>query len=202
MTQYHRMCREWILSTPFWQWLPCLKAIRLRTYNLKPTANLGHFKCFSHPPDEVKQRKGSRGHSLWRPQDPYVHITPSSSFSYLRYEMYYTIRTQQLWTIQKSLEGQVNLKLNKFPFSLCFSLPLHFDRTIPWHIHRLLPISSRSWPSLIGATRNKSKQDAGCVPNRAHNTPKTLHVSRDCPLSLHDTLCCIFAVLLWLMYDC
>lgn len=64
------------------------------------------------------------------------------------------------------------MKLNEILFSLCFSFC--FDHTIPWHIHRLLFNSSRSEPSLIGATRNKSKQETEIVPNRAHNALKPL----------------------------
>lgn len=64
------------------------------------------------------------------------------------------------------------MKLNAILFSLCFSVC--FDHIIPWHIHRQLLNSSRSEPCLIGATRNKSKQETEIVPNRAHNALKPL----------------------------
>lgn len=64
------------------------------------------------------------------------------------------------------------MKLNESLFSPCFSIC--FDHTVPWHIHRQLFNSSRSEPSLIGATRNKSKQETELVSNRAHNALKPL----------------------------
>lgn len=90
----------------------------------------------------------------------------------------------------------------RFLFSLCFALAPCFDHTTPWHIHHQLFNSSRSGPSLIGATRNKSKQETGRVPNRAHIALKTSNVSCDCPVSLHFTSCNIFPILPQLMYGC
>lgn len=77
----------------------------------------------------------------------------------------------------------VNMKLNEAPLFLCFALAFCFDHTNSWHIYHQLFNSSRSGPSLIGATRNKSKQEVGVVPNRAHNAPKTANVFSFCPLS-------------------
>lgn len=66
----------------------------------------------------------------------------------------------------------VNMKLNEAPLFLCFALAFCFDHTNSWHVYHQLFNSARSGPTLIGATRNKSKQEVGVVPNRAHNAPK------------------------------
>lgn len=79
----------------------------------------------------------------------------------------------------------VNMKLNETPLFLCFALAFCFDHTNSWHIYHQLFNSARSGPTLIGAMRNKSKQEVGVVPNRAHNAPKSANVFSFCPLSLH-----------------
>lgn len=79
----------------------------------------------------------------------------------------------------------VNMKSNEAPLFLCFALAFCFDHTISWHIYHQLFNSTRSGPTLIGATRNKSKQEVGVDPNRAHNAPKPDNVFSFCPLSLH-----------------
>lgn len=94
-------------------------------------------------------------------------------FAFLRFKLHFFGSGCVFKLYYKSLEGLINMKLNEIPFSLCCSLALGFDHTIPWHIHRQLFNSSRSGPSLIGAMRNKSKQETGLVPKRAHTALET-----------------------------
>lgn len=79
-------------------------------------------------------------------------------------------------------KGLINMKLSEIPFSHCRSLAFCFDHTILWQIHRQRFNSCWSGPSLIGTTRNKSKQETGLLPKRAHNALET-SVSCDFPVS-------------------
>lgn len=84
----------------------------------------------------------------------------------------YKLRHRLFWR-----PNTVNMKPNEAPLFLCFALAFCFDHTNSWHIYHQLFNSARSGPTLIGATRNKSKQEVGVVPNRAHNAPKLLMFS-------------------------
>lgn len=79
--------------------------------------------------------------------------------------------------------------------SLCYALAFCFDHTISWHIYHQLFNSSRNGPTLIGAMRNKSKQEARLVLNRAQKAPKTTKVFSFCTVSIHLSFCNIFPVL-------
>lgn len=92
----------------------------------------------------------------------------------------YKLQHRLFWRL-----NTVNMKPNEAPLFLCFALAFCFDHTISWHIYHQLFNSARSGPTLIGATRNKSKQEVGVLPNRAHNAPKTDNVFSFCPLSFH-----------------
>lgn len=132
-----------------------------------------------------------------------VHFILRSSFCFfLRLKLHFFEVAAFTSCNTSLLKVLINMELNEIPFSLCFSLALCFDHTIPWHIHRQIFNSYRSGPSLIGAMRNKSKQETGLVPNRVYNALKTPNVSCDCPVSLHVTSCNIFPILPQLMYGC
>lgn len=123
-----------------------------------------------------------------------MFILPELKHLFCRSSCIYKLQHRLFWR-----PNTVNMKLNEAPLFLCFALAFCFDHTNSWHIYHQLFNSARSGPTLIGATRNKSKQEVGVVPNRAHNAPKTANVFSFCPLSLHVS-CYFFTAACELIY--
>lgn len=102
-----------------------------------------------------------------------LHSILRSSFCFfLQFKLHF------FWTcLRLQAVIQVSWRPNKYETEWDSFLSLFcfcFDHTIPWHIHRQLFNSSWSGPSLIGARRNKSKQETGLVPKQSSRCTKNL----------------------------